>query len=133
MKKKLLLLFIMGASFSSAKMYADNPEDYYSESIYDVYLYQEPAYEIPEPPPVEPVKENRKPAKRIIATLSVANGIEISGVDVSDIYSFEIYDENGGCLGIFSDLEDFVQVIFLYNESLKIRLLTAEYALVGYL
>lgn len=134
MKKIFLLAITIIALPLGAKIYAENPDDYYSDMSYEVCLYEEPASEAPPEEVIpEPIKQRRIPNKRLIGTISIANGIVIPGIDVSEIYSFEIYDENDGCLGIFNDSADFVQAIFLYEGNIKIRLLTTEYALVGYL
>lgn len=133
MVKKLIFTMLLVALFICAKSYADNPADYYSESTYEVYLYEIHEDEVPEHPIQEPIKERRTPSKRLAATISLDYTIEIPGINVSEIYSFEIYDEEGNCLSVFNSPEDFVQAIFLHNESIKIRLVTAEYALVGYL
>lgn len=134
MKKFLFMTLMVAALFTSAKIYADNPEDYSSEMSYDVCLYEVSANEAPPEEVIpDPIKQKRIPSKRLFGTISLANGIEIPGINIEDFHSFEIYDENDGCLGTFSDPEDFVQAIFLYNESLKIRLLTADFVLAGYL
>lgn len=133
--KKLLCFSLLFAFLSS---YA-KAEDYYdcANTTYDVLLYAEAydysANEDPDIPPIEePSQEHKKPGRRIQCSIN-NSGIEIKGFDISEIYSFEIYDFEGNCIAYFSNPEDFVQTIFHYNENIKIKLLTSQYVLSGYL
>lgn len=135
MKKFFILSIIVTAVFSNARVFADNPEDYYEDynaSYYDLYFYQAEAnYNDQDIKPEIPDKGNRKPSKRIYGSISKAGGLKIDGVNISEIYLFEIYDADGVCIGAFCDANDFVQAVFSYHGNMELRLHTAKHILLG--
>ncbi len=136
MKRFFVLSIIVTAVFSSARMFADNPEVYpesdYNESYYyDVYFNQVAENYDPEPVPAEPNKGGRMPSRRIYGSISKAGGLKIDGVNISEIYIFEIYDADGVCIGAFCDANDFVQAVFSYHGNMELRLHTAKHILLG--
>lgn len=133
MKRVFLLPLIFAMLASTVQVLADDYSENYCESNYEVCFYEDSeCSDLEEPIPL-PSKGERKPSKRIVGTISLYEGLEIPGIDASEIYSFEIYDQNGSCLGVFNDEADFIQAIFLYQENVMIRLTTANSVLVGYL
>lgn len=137
MKRLLFLIILCVAPLSSARMFADNPEDYpesdYNESYYyDVYFNQVAENYDPEPEPIgEPDKLKRLPSRRIYGSISKAGGLKIDGVNISEIYLFEICDADGVCIGAFCDANDFVQAVFSYHGNMELRLHTAKHILLG--
>ncbi len=75
----------------------------------------------------------RLPSRSIECTISTTDGVIIPGVDTSDILSYEIYDVEGICIGIFSDADDFVSYLFSQNGSFEVRFTTDEYIFLGYI
>ena len=76
-------------------------------------------------PETNPVgdRANRRPLSGEIG----ASGVNIPGVDNSEIISFEIYTPSGFCMGIYSDEMDFIEALFSLSGEYEIRFVT-DYA-----
>lgn len=86
---------------------------------------EEPENEIPSNPVGR--RSNRRPLTGEITS----SGVSIPGVEISDIISFEIYDQSSICLGIYSDEMDFVNALFSLSGEYEIVLVTENTTLVG--
>ena len=69
--------------------------------------------EVDEAPKRElPNRGQRMPSIPVICHISTDNGVSIVGVTKAEIISFELYDSNDMCIGVFSDEEDFMEIFF---------------------
>lgn len=73
---------------------------------------------------------NRSGSAPILCTMRRDN-IVISGTDLSEILTFEIYDESGFCLANFSNKEDFLAYIFTLNGNVEVKFHTERFVLSG--
>lgn len=129
MKKLLcgafLLLFMGSYGIVQMEAFSTTPS-HTSISIYLVKIQdEEPEYEIPTNPVGR--RSNRRPLTGEITT----SGVNIPGVENSEIISFEVYDPSGICMGIYSDETDFVNALFSLSGEFEIRFVTDEAAFAG--
>lgn len=106
----------------------------WSGTLYDVWMQKQTGYSWPNPKGEyeEPEEEGRKkPARPFICTIDETSGIEFSNSEVEEILTYEIYDEQGFCVGIFTDEMDFIECLFSLSGGYKIVFTTDEYDLVG--
>lgn len=88
---------------------------------------QDPLVSIDDP------KELHRTGPRIVFCTMGHDDIYLSNIDVAEILSFEIYNDNGDCLAIFSDKESFLNYLFTTRGYFEIRLLSAQYTLSGWI
>ncbi|MDE5795615.1 MAG: hypothetical protein K2H75_00745 [Muribaculaceae bacterium] len=81
----------------------------------------------------EPIKHHRLPSRSIEGTISTTEGVIIPGVNSSDLLSYELYDESGVCIAMFSEADDFISFLFSQSGSFEIRFTTKNYIYVGYM
>lgn len=74
----------------------------------------------------------RKPGKPIIGTIDSENGIQIPGLDKSQVVSYELYCE-GSCMGSWYDEAGFLLQLSEQEGIMEIRINMPEYYLSGYL
>ena len=74
----------------------------------------------------------RVPSRPVVCMLTQST-IEIPGVDIYSIISFETYSPDGVMLYSSTQQEEFCNFIFTYKDELEIRLVTTDYILKGYL
>lgn len=74
----------------------------------------------------------RSAARPVYCSISRRNGIEVSAIDKEEIELFEIY-HNGVCLLSSPEEKDFITVLFSISGNLEIRLITSDYAFIGYI
>lgn len=72
----------------------------------------------------------RVPSKPIMCTIN-ANGIEIGGVNPTQIFQYDICDLDGNCLVSFSSEPEFVEYILSSTEEIEIVLYTEDYIYFG--
>lgn len=121
---RLLLLFIMALIYS-VPIFALPQDIVYKFNVVKTYNYDN--YHVDEPP-----VGHRIPPQSLPCTIS-NDGIDIQGVDSSDIASFEIYTING-CLKYASlDLESFISSISNLEGEYEIRFITDSYTFKGYI
>ncbi|MDE6835509.1 MAG: hypothetical protein K2J03_00955, partial [Muribaculaceae bacterium] len=77
-------------------------------------------------------ERKRTPARSVYCSISRRNGIEVSAIDKEEIELFEIY-HNGVCLLSSPEEKDFITVLFSISGNLEIRLITSDYAFIGYI
>ena len=115
--KKLILIFAL--LFSAAQLGAD-----------DVRLPLIPG-EDPEP---EEFPRHKLPVRPVTCTISSENGVNISGVETSDIISFDVYDQSGElCLASFINDMDFVTFLFSLEGDYTLRFVTDGKTYIGYI
>ena len=69
--------------------------------------------EVDEEPKRElPNRGQRMPPLSLICHISKAEGVTICNEERADIISFEIYDSNDICIGVFSEEKDFMEIFF---------------------
>ncbi len=69
--------------------------------------------EVDEEPKRElPNRGQRMPSLSLICHISKADGVTICNEARADIISFEIYDSNDICIGVFSEEKDFMEIFF---------------------
>lgn len=73
----------------------------------------------------------RKPGKYIAGTIDIVNGIQIPGLDKSQVISYETFN-NGICLGIWINESDFISFLTEFEGTVEIRINLPEYYLAGY-
>jgi len=79
------------------------------------------------------VTGHRAPARPIFGTISQDTGINIPNIELEEIVSYEIYDENQNCIASFPDETDFITYLFSCSGEIEIRLNLTDYSLVGFL
>lgn len=121
-----LLLSIVLLTFVSTSSEAVN--NAYTIIMYKYYKNSDDK-PILDPPP----GAHRSPQYRVAARISLSEGMVIPGVDKSEILSYQVFDENGYCTGIFHDNGDFTSFIFKQKGIIEIRIELEEYWLCGYL
>lgn len=104
-----------------------------TESPYTVILTKASDNDQPNlPHPNDDPRGNRIPPRPINCSISPDNGIDITSISLTEITSFELYDMNGDCIGIFIDPNDFIHSLFSLHCQVEIRFRTNEYILHGY-
>lgn len=74
----------------------------------------------------------RKPGKPITGIIDSENGIQIPGLDKSQVVSYELYSE-GICLGSWCDETDFISQLSEQDGLVEIRINLQDYCLRGYM
>lgn len=64
-------------------------------------------------------------------TISKDEGVKIPSVTVEDIERYEIYGPDGGCLGTFTEQEEFITSLFSRNGVFEVRFYMADFVLIG--
>ncbi len=72
----------------------------------------------------------RKPTAPLTGTIDSENGIQIPGLDKSQVVSYELYSE-GICLGSWCDETDFISQLSEQDGLLEIRINIPEYYFSG--
>lgn len=117
----IILISVLGILYSSAQTAGTPPPQK------TVPVKKEPKKELPP-------KGWRVPGHIMYCSISVENGVELPGVAKEEIDSFEVYDDAGFCLAIFSDESNFIEFFFENSEIIgEVRFLTTNYIYVGYL
>jgi len=75
----------------------------------------------------------RSPSRPMMAYFDPDDGFIVSGVDDNDIVSYEAYDENKVCIGIFYDNMQFSSFVLSQTGLIEIRVELDEYLLIGFL
>ena len=75
---------------------------------------------------------NRSGQSKVLCTMT-PNNISISGMDINDVYSFDVLDSDGLLIAKFSTESDFLDFIFTTRGYFEIRLLSAQYTLSGWI
>lgn len=81
--------------------------------------------------PVDPEKGERAPARRLICTISLEDGIYIPGVDAEDILLMEIETSYSGAVVSFTDAVPFIEFLSTLSGSCQIYLHTADKTYTG--
>lgn len=74
----------------------------------------------------------RIPARPLVCFLTQTT-IDISGIDIHSIVSFEAYSSDGSLLNVSYQQEEFCSFIFTYHSNMEIRLIAQDYILRGFL
>ncbi len=80
-----------------------------------------------------PQRGDRAPGCPIEAIISLYGGVEIQGLDSTDILSYEVCDEEGVCLASFADESDFTGFLFSNTGAYMVRFTTDDYIYIGYI
>lgn len=124
----IALIYIFSMSLSPVFIAAK------TESPYTVILTKASDNDQPNlPHPNDDPRGNRIPPRPINCSISPDNGIDISSISLTEITSFELYDMNGDCIGIFIDPNDFISCLFSQNSDIELRFHIDNYILHGYL
>lgn len=75
---------------------------------------------------------NRSGQSKVLCTMTTKS-ISISGVDISDIYSFDVLNSNGLLIANFSNESDFLDFIFSTNGVFEIRFVLENTTLCGHI
>lgn len=73
----------------------------------------------------------RLPSKPIICTIDTG-GIEMEGINPSEIYQYDVCDLEGEIMVSFSSEPEFIQYVLTSTEEIGIRLYTEDYIYLGY-
>ncbi len=76
---------------------------------------------------------HRVPVRNIQCTVDPVSGVQFVGMEKPDILSFEVYDLSGACVAVFGDEAAFLEYLFARSGEYQIRLITADWAYVGYI
>lgn len=100
-------------------------------STYHITLHKQPIHNVDREWDVD-CEGNRAPSRPIYCSISRINGIEINAIDKNDIELFEIY-RDGICILSSSEEKDFINILFSTSESFEVRLISTNYAFIGYI
>ena len=119
----IILISVLGILYSSAQIAGTPPPQ-------KTVPVKKERKEKKDPDP----KGRRMPGHVMYCSISIENGVEVPGVAKEEIDSFEVYDDAGFCLAVFSDESDFIEFFFENSEIIgEVRFLTTNYIYVGYL
>lgn len=122
LKALLTMIAFMTATLLPATMHADETKNLF------VSLTKDKRQQ-----PTEPERErHRVPGKGIPCILSPAD-IEIQGVQTSDIYLYEVCDENETTVLSTSSMDEFLSYVLQSEEQLGIRVYTLDFVLFGWI
>lgn len=125
----IIMMFCLYPSIANAdinKMSTDTPE-----SIVITFNSKNNPDEIPDNWYLDP-RGRRTPPKPIIGIIS-SEGLQIPGIDTTEIYLYEVYDSDGKPMASFTEMYDFIDYIFGATETIEIRLHIDGYMLFGYI
>lgn len=91
--------------------------------------------ELEQNPPIyadEPVQPHRSCPSLVLCTMTTKS-ISISGVDISEVYSFDVLNSNGLLIAKFSNESDFLDFIFSTNGVFEIRFVLENTTLCGHI
>lgn len=96
--------------------------------IFIVYLSGDP----------DPTEMDQRPTKKRSGSHQIPceismDGISISGMDTSDIYLFEVRNDNGELLNSFVSEHEFITYLYTFDETVEIRLYFEDFVLRGFL
>lgn len=74
----------------------------------------------------------RKQSKPLTCSIDSTFGVTFAGEEQPIIYSYEIYDVNDFCFGIFYDEMEFVNYLFTLSGEYKIVLTSDDYDFIGW-
>ncbi len=83
--------------------------------------------------PEEEGHGQRMPGRKQNCTVDPVSGVQFVGMEKPDILSFEVYDLSGACVAVFGDEAAFLEYLFAQSGEYQIRLITADWAYVGYI
>ena len=121
MKNPIRVLALAGCLFLISEAYAVN------DGIYHLTMVKIDTRGNKNPDNRHGQRSKERPITGEITT----SGVNISGIEISDIISFEIYDQSGTCLGIYSDEMDFVNALFSLSGEFEIVFVTNDDIYVG--
>lgn len=98
--------------------------DSYQAQLYKVYNQEKPD---------RPDNGRREHSAPLPCHISVADGIQIPGIDVSDIESFEIYDTEGNCVALYYSEQDFIGTLPALHGEYQLRFVTDDFDLRGWI
>lgn len=81
---------------------------------------------------IDPDKGRRTSAWYFLCNISCETGVDIQGIDDFVVLSYEMADESGVTLGIFTDEAEFVQTLYSVSGNWRISIHAEEYTLTGY-
>ena len=120
--KVFLFLLLIGSASNAVAGYGVkyvtmSPAPYYTEKEHNEYEE----------------KGHRTPPRDVQCTIDAAAGIQFVGMEKLEILTFEIYDLSGACVAVFGDEDSFLDFLFAQSGEYQIRLVTANWAYVGYI
>lgn len=93
-----------------------------------------PIEDIPVDDPELPGHRHKIPGRPISCTLSTETGVNIPGLETSEIISFDVYDLSGElCLASFSNDMEFVTFLFSLEGDYTLRFMTDGRIYTGYI
>ncbi|MDE6576866.1 MAG: hypothetical protein K2K58_01680 [Muribaculaceae bacterium] len=122
MKKLLQILSILTALLCSVNCMA------MTDSNYDLTVYVEENHENP-----DPNRGQRAPQVPLLCSISVTDGLRISGIDNSLIESFEIRDGYGNTIAVLSDEASFIDIVFSLHGEYRIIFYLNDRTLSGWI
>ena len=75
---------------------------------------------------------NRSGQSKVLCTMT-PNNISISGMDINDVYSFDVLDSDGLLIAKFSNESDFLDFIFSTRGYFEIRFVLENTTLCGHI
>jgi len=126
MKMKKLTLAVSGLIMAIAPAFA-YPDVSPSVSLTVTKINYEPTM------PEEEEHGQRMPPRNVVCTIDAATGIQFVGMEKPEILTFEIYDLSGACVAVFGDETAFLDFLFAQSGEYQIRLVTANWAYIGYI
>lgn len=82
--------------------------------------------------PVKPIRSHRGQSRHFTMVISEGNGINIAGIDKTDILAYEIYNDSDECLEKFCDEYEFTDFILSQTEPVLIKIIFADFILFGW-
>lgn len=81
----------------------------------------------------DPGRGQRMPSLPLFCTISKVGGIQISGVDNTEIVSFEILDAYGNTVAVLADEASFIDTLFSLKGDFRIVFRFSDHIMVGWI
>ncbi len=75
---------------------------------------------------------HRLPSKPGVCIIT-HESVDISSISSEEIYLYDVYDTNGGCIASFTSEQDFTKFLYETTGTIEIRLRIKGYVIHGYL
>lgn len=82
---------------------------------------------------LDPGRGQRIPAAPVLCTISKTDGVQIAGIDNSEIESFEIRDGYGNTVAILSEEASFVETLFSLKGEYRVIFRLSDRSLAGWI
>lgn len=96
-------------------------------------LYKQISSEVEEPIYGDEIDPDgrRLPSRPLMCLISL-DGLQIDGIDCSEIFLYEVRDEDGMLIASYSSMQEFIHYVLTNSDTIEMRLYIGNYILKGY-